>query len=145
MKTRDTIPRKREQPKPLPAPNENAGKIESRKRALSKDELVQLFMKSTEECVDLAEAFSTDAIPILLLVKEALDRDDPPDDISMRMPDGTLHTYCHVGNGAATILRWLAEELYRSWEKVDEVHREVSSVIDAIKEGKKPVLRERHS
>ena len=146
MTAKKVVPQERDprlkglkQLKDLPAKEKPPGQSE---RALSKDELIQLFMKSTEDCVDLAGEATADMVPVLLFVQHALDQDDLPDEFKLRMEDGTMYPYCHAGNGAGMILHWVAQELHEKWSQIDGIHMKVHGSIRAIKEGKKPTLRE---
>ncbi len=122
MKTKNVVSQKKEPPK----------------QPLSKDELIQLFMASAEECHDLANDMSIDTIPVLLFLRWALDQDDLAE-FDLKMPNGSDHKYCHVGNGIGPILGWLAENIHEKWNEVDASHMKVFGAMRAIKEGRQPV------
>lgn len=124
MKAKKVVPQKKEQ----------------LNEALSKDELIQLFMKSAEECHDLANDMSINTIPVLLFLRWALDQDDLPE-FDLKMPNGSGHKYCHIGNGVGPILDWLAENIHEKWNEVDASHMKVFGAMRAIKEGRQPVRR----
>ena len=103
---------------PDPLPNTNTGSAESRKRALSKDELIDLLERSLEKCVKSAESAIIDAIPVLLFLGQALNQDDVLEDILLHTKDGDIK-YCNGANGVAPILHWLASIIYEGWNEID--------------------------
>jgi hypothetical protein len=131
MKAKTNVPQKGKFPGP--PPNGNTGSIESRKRTLSKDELIDLLERSLEECVDSAEDVINTNIPLLLFLAAALNQDDPIDMI-LRIK-GRDTDYCHTGNGVAPILERLAVELYEAWNKIDASHLPAWGVMQDYRKG----------
>ena len=102
MKAKKFYPKKFESPNP-------------KERALSKDEQIDQLEQALKTCVDSEDGMSIDAIPILLFLAEALNRDE---EMVLRV-DGVDIDYCHSGAAVTPILRWLASKLHVSHNEID--------------------------
>jgi hypothetical protein len=104
-----------------PSSRENTGRVESRDRILSKDELIDLLDRTVEDCVASAERAINESLPVLLFLEKALDQDEPMEPLVLHMKDRDIN-YCHSGNAVGYILRGLTAQLHEGWNKIDESH-----------------------
>jgi len=108
--------------------------LESRKLALSKDELIDFVVRSHDKCRDLSNGLAADAIPILLFLQYAAQQDEPPENLVLRLKDGDLN-YCNIGNAMAPILQWLAVKLHECHNEIDASCMEAATVVQSYKDG----------
>ena len=109
MKAGAKIAQKGRMPDPLP--NTNTGSAESRKRALSKDELIDLLERSLEKCVKSAESAIIDAIPVLLFLGQALNQDDVLEDILLHTKDGISNIATAPTGWRRSFIGWLPSSM----------------------------------
>ena len=126
MKAKNTVSKKDKSSNP--PPNENTSSIESRKRTLSKDELIDFLERSYEESADSIGRVIHKTIPVLMFVKEAIEQEESMAALVLHMKDRDIE-YCHAGDGVAEIFEWLSVELAEGWNKIDVSELKVSGEI----------------
>jgi hypothetical protein len=107
-------------------------KKEEKERVLSADELIELLKRRFVECQDFAQALAIKTLAPLMLLEKALDTDDAPESLFMKIEDRQVE-YCHVGNGAAQILGWTSSAIHKYVEKIDASYMEARRAIDSYR------------
>jgi hypothetical protein len=131
MKAKKNVPQKGKFPNP--PPKESTGSVESRKRTLSKDELIDFLERSFKECVKSIGCVIHETIPILLFMENALDQDNEMDDMVVHTRKYGDLNWCHSGNAAGTILGSLSTKLAECWDQIDRSEMEVDGKIESYR------------